>query len=77
MVGDLKYGRTVHSLLMALSKFKTTFNFISPDELKMPEPIVSDMRQRGVPVTETAAISDALHYLRMALLALVCGEALV
>ncbi len=37
MVGDLKYGRTVHSLLMALSKFKTTFNFISPDELKMPD----------------------------------------
>lgn len=37
MVGDLKYGRTVHSLLMAMSKFKTTFNFISPDELKMPE----------------------------------------
>ena len=35
MVGDLKYGRTVHSLLMAMSQFKTTFNFISPDELKM------------------------------------------
>ena len=37
MVGDLKYGRTVHSLLMAMSKFKTTFNFISPEELKMPD----------------------------------------
>ncbi|MBN2612742.1 MAG: aspartate carbamoyltransferase [Bacteroidales bacterium] len=38
MVGDLKYGRTVHSLLMAMSKFnKITFNFISPEELKMPE----------------------------------------
>ena len=37
MVGDLKYGGTVHSLLMAMSKFKTTFNFISPDELKMPD----------------------------------------
>ncbi len=36
MVGDLKYGRTVHSLLMAMSKFKTTFNFIAPEELKMP-----------------------------------------
>ncbi len=36
MVGDLKYGRTVHSLLMAMSKFNTKFNFISPDELKMP-----------------------------------------
>ena len=36
MVGDLKYGRTVHSLLQALSKFNTTFFFISPEELKMP-----------------------------------------
>jgi len=37
LVGDLKYGRTVHSLLMAMSKFNTTFNFISPEELKMPD----------------------------------------
>jgi aspartate carbamoyltransferase catalytic subunit len=37
LVGDLKYGRTVHSLLMAMSKFRTTFNFISPDELKIPD----------------------------------------
>ena len=37
LVGDLKYGRTVHSLLMAMSKFNATFNFISPDELKMPD----------------------------------------
>ncbi len=36
LVGDLKYGRTVHSLLMAMSKFDTTFYFISPEELKMP-----------------------------------------
>ncbi|MEA3444123.1 MAG: aspartate carbamoyltransferase [Bacteroidota bacterium] len=36
LVGDLKYGRTVHSLLIAMSKFNTTFNFISPEELKMP-----------------------------------------
>lgn len=37
VVGDLKYGRTVHSLLMAMSQFKATFHFISPDELKVPE----------------------------------------
>jgi len=36
MVGDLKYGRTVHSLLQAMSEFNTTFHFVSPDELKMP-----------------------------------------
>ncbi len=37
IVGDLKYGRTVHSLLMAMSNFNPTFNFIAPDELKVPE----------------------------------------
>ena len=33
MVGDLKYGRTVHSLIMAMSHFNPTFTFIAPDEL--------------------------------------------
>jgi len=37
MVGDLKYGRTVHSLMMAMSRWNATFNFISPEELKMPD----------------------------------------
>jgi aspartate carbamoyltransferase catalytic subunit len=37
LVGDLKYGRTVHSLMMAMSRYNATFNFISPEELKMPE----------------------------------------
>ena len=37
MVGDLKYGRTVHSLLMAMRHFNPTFHFIAPEELKMPD----------------------------------------
>ena len=37
LVGDLKYGRTVHSLIMAMRHFHPTFHFIAPDELKMPE----------------------------------------
>jgi aspartate carbamoyltransferase catalytic subunit len=37
MVGDLKYGRTVHSLMMAMSRWNATFNFIAPEELKMPD----------------------------------------
>lgn len=36
LVGDLKYGRTVHSLMMAMSRWNTTFNFISPKELRLP-----------------------------------------
>lgn len=37
LVGDLKYGRTVHSLLMAMRHFNPTFHFIAPRELAMPE----------------------------------------
>ena len=37
MVGDLKYGRTVHSLLMAMRHFNPTFHFVAPDELRMPD----------------------------------------
>lgn len=38
-VGDLKYGRTVHSNVIALSKFKTKFHFVSPIELKLPSAV--------------------------------------
>ena len=37
LVGDLKYGRTVHSLIMAMRHFNPTFHFIAPEELAMPE----------------------------------------
>ncbi len=37
MVGDLKYGRTVHSLIVGMSHFNPTFHFIAPEELRMPE----------------------------------------
>ncbi|MDR2773406.1 MAG: aspartate carbamoyltransferase [Tannerella sp.] len=37
MVGDLKYGRTVHSLIVGMSHFNPTFHFIAPDEMKMPD----------------------------------------
>lgn len=41
MVGDLRYGRTVHSLLLALSNFDVTVNLVSPEILKIPEYILS------------------------------------
>ncbi|MDR1780395.1 MAG: aspartate carbamoyltransferase [Tannerella sp.] len=37
MVGDLKYGRTVHSLIVGMSHYSPKFNFVAPEELKMPE----------------------------------------
>lgn len=52
MVGDLKYGRTVHSLLMAMSHFNPTFNFIAPDELKMPEEYKTFCTENNIPYKE-------------------------
>lgn len=63
MVGDLKYGRTVHSLLMAMSQFNANFYFISPDELKMPDEYKYYLNQLGLKYTEqkefTANIGNA------------------
>ena len=60
MVGDLKYGRTVHSLLMAMSQFNTTFHFISPDELKMPEEYKILLRSLGLKYYEHKDFTDII-----------------
>lgn len=52
MVGDLKYGRTVHSLVMALRYFKPRFNFVSSPQLRMPEPYLEICRREGIEYTE-------------------------
>ena len=52
MVGDLKYGRTVHSLLMAMRHFNPTFHFIAPEELKMPEEYKLYCREHGIKYIE-------------------------
>jgi aspartate carbamoyltransferase catalytic subunit len=63
MVGDLKYGRTVHSLMMAMTHFNPTFNFISPEELKMPDDYKMLLDEQGIKYYEhtdfTDYISDA------------------
>lgn len=61
MIGDLKYGRTVHSLLQALSFFNPTFTFVAPDELKMPDEYKLFLEEKGIPYTETRNIDDAIH----------------
>jgi len=48
LVGDLKYGRTVHSLLMAMRHFNPTFHFIAPKELAMPEEYKIFCSQNGI-----------------------------
>jgi aspartate carbamoyltransferase catalytic subunit len=60
MVGDLKYGRTVHSLLMAMSNFNTTFNFVSPTELRMPEEYKIFLQDLGLEYTEHTDFTDII-----------------
>lgn len=52
LVGDLKYGRTVHSLLMAMRHFNPTFHFIAPQELAMPEEYKLYCKENGIRYTE-------------------------
>jgi len=47
LVGDLRYGRTVHSLAFALSKFGNTINLVSPEGLEMPAEVVDHLRDSG------------------------------
>jgi len=54
LVGDLKYGRTVHSLLMAMRHFNPTFHFIAPRELAMPEEYKIYCREHGIRFEEHA-----------------------
>ncbi|NVO09803.1 MAG: aspartate carbamoyltransferase [Bacteroidales bacterium] len=58
MVGDLKYGRTVHSLLMAMSRFNTSFTFISPKELQMPLEYKMYLDKIGLKFKETSDLAE-------------------
>ncbi|MDD1775954.1 MAG: aspartate carbamoyltransferase [Candidatus Methanomethylicus sp.] len=60
MVGDLKYGRTVHSLSYALSMFDCRISFVAPDMLQVPEHVTSFLRSKGVSFTKSAKIEDAI-----------------
>src|SRR5574344_216457 len=72
LVGDLKYGRTVHSLLMAMRHFNPTFHFIAPDELRMPEEYKIYCREHNIRYVEhsdfnesTIADADILYMTRV------------
>ncbi len=60
MVGDLKYGRTVHSLMMAMSRWNTTFNFIAPEELKMPDELKLYLENLGLKYYEHSDFTDII-----------------
>lgn len=60
--GDLKFGRTVHSLIAAMSRYKNiNFVLISPEELKLPSYVKeSHIKQKNIPYTQTTSLEDAI-----------------
>ncbi len=60
LVGDLRYGRTVHSLSHALVRFGATLTLVSPESLRMPAEIVSDLKEHGAEVTESSDFSATI-----------------
>lgn len=72
MVGDLKYGRTVHSLLQALRYFKPVMNFVSSHELEMPREYIQLCEENGIEYheytefsPEVIAASDIIYMTRV------------
>ena len=59
-VGDLKYGRTVHSLGYLMALYGNKMIFVSPKALRMPEEITADLRSRGAEIEETDDLKKAL-----------------
>ena len=58
MVGDLKYGRTVHSLIVGMSHFNPTFNFIAPNELRMPDEQKNFCDKHGIKYNEYTEFTE-------------------
>ncbi|MFI3315451.1 MAG: aspartate carbamoyltransferase [Rikenellaceae bacterium] len=58
MVGDLKYGRTVHSLIQALSHFGAKFTFVAPMELELPDEYKFALKESGLEFKETTDIME-------------------
>ena len=60
LVGDLKYGRTVHSLLMAMRHFNPTFHFVAPKELSMPNEYKLYCKEHGIKCQEHTAFNEKI-----------------
>ena len=64
MFGDLKYGRTVHSLVAALSRYENIkYMFISPKELKMPEEVLSILKEKNIEYQEVESLEENISKL--------------
>lgn len=60
IVGDLKYGRTVHSLIIGMSHFSPTFNFVAPEELSLPETYKNFCDTKGIKYEEHIDFSPSV-----------------
>ncbi len=60
LVGDLRYGRTVHSLARLLSRYEVVLNYVSPTALEMPEAIVAEIEKSGTPQVVYTDIDDVI-----------------
>jgi len=60
MIGDLKYGRTVHSLSTLLSNFNVSLDFVSPPSLELPEKITKILHEKGIPFKQTNDLNEIL-----------------
>jgi aspartate carbamoyltransferase len=60
MLGDLKYGRTVHSLARLLSLYEVELNYVSPEILKIPPEIIREVDEMGIPQAEFTSLESAL-----------------
>ncbi|AMH94158.1 MAG: aspartate carbamoyltransferase [Methanomethylophilus sp.] len=60
LVGDLKYGRTVHTLAQALTMFGVKLTLVAPESLQMPEDIVDNLKAKGCIPKKTSILEDAI-----------------
>ncbi len=60
MVGDLRYGRTVHSLAKLLCLYDVRLTFVSPELLRLPLDVLNDVKAHGRPVAETYNVQDVI-----------------
>ncbi|MFZ5879323.1 MAG: aspartate carbamoyltransferase [Chloroflexota bacterium] len=60
MLGDLKYGRTVHSLARLLSLYDVKINYVSPEILRMPKEVMDEVAAKGIPQAEYATLAEVL-----------------
>ena len=63
MLGDLRYGRTVHSLAFALGEFNPEFYFVSPEILQMPKYILHELDQLGIKYTQSENLDEIVKEL--------------